>query len=392
MLGAAQQGALRAGGRTLGTVLNHAQAQRRWLSASSALRAGQLVTFGGSSGGELQEILDTLYMRIVLPSYLPIDQQKKMYNAKHKQSLQNDPITMEIDGVVHKFRYVDRMTLPRTHELLQQAVKLMKTRGDLDNVPKILEGLVHANRDVEPYTFNKLIRKALEADRLDVIINSVRAVKRTGFKLNRSEIINELLVAIQSRAIRSGFDKRRTEHALKQTQDIISLLESNEDLHKDKRGTKKHHFYQDPLVLAARLHMAAALAVHHQGGKDVSGKVTKLAEELMHFWKEGQGVLDLYPEAAYTERHRLRYLMDRNNFLYYISPVLNGLTLAAQVVDGGLAMQLQNRADAVDAEVRDALQSPKRKQGGRGEKMYNWIFNPEAEQAEVEAEAEEASA
>ncbi|KAK3985511.1 hypothetical protein QBC44DRAFT_334919 [Cladorrhinum sp. PSN332] len=393
MLGATQRNAIRAGGRTLETVLNHAQTQRRWLSASSALRAGHLVTFSGSSSKELQDVLDTLYTRIVLPSYLPIDQQKKIYNNKHKQTLENDPITMEIDGVVHKFRYVDRMTLPNTQELVRQAIKLIKTGGDFNNVPKVLEGLVHANRDVDPTTFCKLIRKAMLADRLDVIINSVRAVKRTGFKLDRSEIINELLVAIQTRAIRHGFDKKWTEHALKQTQDIISLLESNADLHKTKEAALKHPFYQDPLVLAARLHMAAAFAVHHQDGKDVNGKVTKLAEELMFFWNEGKGVLDLYPEGAYTERNKMRYLLNRNNFLYHISPVLNGLSLAAQVVDAGLAMQLQNRADAVDAEIRDALQSKERKPGGRGEQMYNWIFNPEAPtEAELEAQAEEASA
>ena len=44
MLGAAQQGALRVGGRTLEAVLNYAQAQRRWLSASSTLRGMSITT------------------------------------------------------------------------------------------------------------------------------------------------------------------------------------------------------------------------------------------------------------------------------------------------------------------------------------------------------------
>ncbi|KAK4460275.1 hypothetical protein QBC42DRAFT_272819 [Cladorrhinum samala] len=390
-----QSGALRAaaGGRALEMVWkSHAGAaqQTRWLSASPALRAGHLVTFGRSSSPELQNILDTLYNQIVLPSYLPNEQQKKIYNEKHKQALENDPVTMEIDGVIHKFRYVDRMRLPVTMDLVRDAIKLIKTRGDFDNVPKVLEGLVHAHRRVDPWVFVYLIRKAEELDRLDVIVNSVKAVKRTGFKLSHAEIINEMLVAIQLRAIRARFDKKKTEHALKQTQNVVAALETDKELHHNRRGALDHAFFLDPLVLAARLHMAAALAVHHNGGKDVDRKVTEYASQLMYIWKEGKGVLDVYEGAQYRDRDKVRYLMDQNNFLWHVSPVLNGLNLAAQVVDPGLAMQLRNRADAVDAEIRDAWQSDKRKPGGRGEKMYNLIFNPE--EAQVAEEAEEASA
>lgn len=294
---------------------------------------------------------------------------------------------MEIDGVIHKFRYVDRMHLPAAMDLVRDAVKLIKTRGDFDNVPKVLEGLLHAHRSVQPWVFAHLIRKAEELDRLDVIVNSVKAVKRTGFKLSHAEIINELLVAIQLRATRAGFDKKKTEHALKQTQNVVGTLESDKELHHDRRGALKHVFYLDPLVLAARLHMAAALAVHHNGGKDVDRKVTEYASQLMYIWKEGKGALDVYEGAEYQGRDKARYLMNQNNFLWHVSPVLNGLNLAAQVVDPGLAMQLRNRADAVDAEIRDAFQSDKRRPGGRGEKMYNWIFNPEEAQVAEEAEA-----
>ncbi|KAK4230803.1 hypothetical protein QBC38DRAFT_467905 [Podospora fimiseda] len=298
---------------------------------------------------------------------------------------------MEIDGVIHKFRYVDRMTLPKTDGLVRQAISLIKTQEDFNNVPRILEGLQHANRQLNPTHLNKIIRKAVTAERLDVIIQTVRAAKRTGFKLDRAELINELLVAIQWRAIHHGFEKKRTQHALKQTEDLIALLEDNKSLHHSKEGALKRPFYQDPLVLAARLHMAAAYAVHHQGGKDKDGKVTKYAEELYFHWKKG-GVLDLYSAEAYRDRSKVRYLLDRNNFLYHISPVLNGLNLAAQVVDAGLAMHLRDTADAVDTEVGDAFYSKERKQGGRGESMYNWIFNYEAtKEAELKAQAEEAA-
>ncbi|KAL2021055.1 hypothetical protein VTK56DRAFT_7710 [Thermocarpiscus australiensis] len=391
MFGTTTPAALRAaGGKTWLSIFNGSTRQTRWLSTSPAHRAAQVITFTQTANPELKQILETMREKIILPTYLPPQQRKRMYNPKLKPYLQNDPITLEIDGVVHKFRYVNRVTdLPNTHALVRDAIRAMKTSSDFHNLPMLLEGCERANRKLDETLYPKMIRRAAMANCLRVIIDCIRAVERTGFKLDTSEKINELLVWIQKRPIDSGWDKGATRAALKQTQLVLELLEGNES-HRPKKGSAgRFPFYRDPQVLAARLHMAAALAVHHQGAKDADGSVTKYAEELVRLWPEGKGLLDLQPDVAYGERSRMRYLLDRNMYLWYASPVLNGLTLAAQVVaDPGLAMQLQNRADAVDAEIRTALASEKLKKGGRGEYMYNKLFNPQ-EEAEEQATAEE---
>jgi hypothetical protein len=329
-----------------------------------------------------------LRQKVFLPTYLAAEQRKKIHDRKLADVLRNDPVTMEIDGVVHKFRYVDRMTeMPNTRKALRRVFDCMKTPADFKNVPPLLEGCVRARRKVDPEMLTKLIRRASMHGGLQVIVDCVKAVGRTGFKLDTSEKINELLTWIQHPAIMSGFNKAKTQTALKQVQLILNILESEQIHWPSKESEGRFPFYRDPQMLAARLHMAAAMAVYHQEGKDENGKVTKYAQELVALWPENAGLLDLQPDESYQSKTKMQYLLDRNHYLWIASPVLNGLTLATQVVDPGLVMHLQNRADAVEAEVRAALDSDKLKRGGRGELMYNTLFNPQANAEEAEEEA-----
>ncbi|KAK4186917.1 hypothetical protein QBC35DRAFT_500109 [Podospora australis] len=385
MFGTTSSSALRAGGRTLETV------QRRLFSVSASQRAGQIVTFRKASSPELQSTLDTLYNKIILPSYLTQEQQRKMYRVKYERELAHEPITMEIDGVVHKFHYQDMMKLPHAYQLISDFINNMKTPGDWDNLPRLLEGLKHAHRKVDEVLYAKMIRRAALAHRLDVIVTCIKSVKRTGFKLDSAEKIQELLTQLTSRAVNTGYGEYTTNRSLQQIQQIIEELEA-EPAHLGDEGLRLQlPFYGHPLVLGARLHLAAAKA-YYLKDKDTVVQVQRYAEELMALWPEGKGVLDLEPSAAYTDRSKLRFLMDRNNFLYHVTPIYQGLNLAVKMVDPGLAMQLQNRADAVEGELRAAMESPERKAGGRGEVMYNWIFNrkemKKKRAAEVRAEQE----
>ncbi len=352
-----------------------------------ALPAANIITFNESvSNPELKELLDTFREKLVLPTYLPEEQRKKIYNPKLKQILQNDPVTLEIDEVVHKFRHVDRMSLPNCNDLVKSVLKSMKTPADIQNLPPLLEGCKRAPRKVTERHYPSMIRLASKLNSLNVILDMVKAVDRTGFKLNSSEKIDELFVWIQYDAIASGWDKAKTERALKRTQLVLNLLEA-EKAHRPKPDhAGRFPFHRDPQFLAARLHMAAVQAVHHQERKDVGGKVAKFADELVKLWPEGKGLLDLQPDESYRERTKMSYYVNRNRYLLSAAPVLNGLTLAAQVVDPGLAMQLQNRADAVDAEIKVALAQPQER-ASIGQKVYNQLFNPEAETEQGEEAA-----
>ncbi|KAK4172050.1 hypothetical protein QBC36DRAFT_338768 [Triangularia setosa] len=379
--------ALRAGARSLETVCHNASLQRRLFSVTSQRAAGFIV-FKKGSNPELQERLDALYNKIVLPSYLSEEQQKKLTKTKYKEQLRNDPITMEIDGVIHKFRYVDpTKDIPSASKLVKEAVDHME-HDDYRNLHLLLKGLKRANRKLTDQLALRIIRKAHHHDRLDAIIDCAKQAELTGFKLDTPEKLSHLLVAMQTRAVEAAFKADPTRKALKQTENVIDLLEFEGKEHQpSKRSKTQRPFYHEPMFLGLRLNLAATFAVKARDGQDVDGKVAQYAEQLVHFWPENTGILDLQPDAAYEDPQNVHYLLDRNNFLYHVSPVLHGLQMAAKVVDPGLSMKLQNRADALENEIRQAYEYDER-MPGNGEVMYNWLFNTEelmAKQKEEQA-------
>jgi hypothetical protein len=324
---------------------------------------------------------------VILPTYLSPDQRRRIYNPRAKQYLVNDPVTIEIDGVVHKFRYINQVTdIPSTRKVLQTAIKSMQTPDDFRNIRPLLEGCVRANRKLPPTIFPLIVRKAAQSGNLEVVFECIQNAEDTDFYLNRSELINSLLAWIQWPAIRGGFKAGDTKTALRRVNHIIETLEGYQDVHEPSEETRcAFPFHRDPQILAARLHMAAALAVHHRGGKDdENGSVGKYAADLVSVWPEDKGLLDLQPDEAYLNPDKMAYMLNRSMYLFIGAPVLNGLTLATQVVDPALAMQLQNRADKVEEEVKAALNSPELKKGGLGEQMYNALYNREAGEWEDE--------
>jgi hypothetical protein len=337
----------------------------------------QVITFSEkTSSPELKNLIQEFNQRIVMPTYLPPEQQKKIYREKFKVELENDPITIEIDGVVHKFRYVDRFTLPHVKKLVTDILRLMKEPQDFLNLPPLLEGCKRAHRKLPDHFHLKMVRMAAQAKMLPVILDMFLQADKTGFLLDNSELLNEVLVWIQNVAIESGWQKAEIKRALERVKLIINEIEADELHHPTDAKRCLRMFHRDPQVLAARLHMAAALAVHHRGSKDVDGKVTKWAEEIVELWPENTGLLNMQPEENYLDDNKLKYLLLPNQFLFYASPILSGLVMATQVVeDPALQMQLQNRADAVEAEIRLALQKMEEEgKTGRGLTMYNKLF------------------
>ncbi|KAL2271812.1 hypothetical protein VTJ83DRAFT_1183 [Remersonia thermophila] len=355
-------------------------------STSPARQGNHIITFRPSSTPELDQLLEDFRHKIILPTYLSPEQRRRIYNPRQKQSLINDPVTMEIDGVIHRFRYVDQVRdLPSTTKTLAAAIKMMRSEDDFRNVRPLLEGARRAGRKLNHPLIGSLIRRAAEHDALDVVLECAKAADKTGIKLDRSEYIAQLLVWLQWPAIRSGFAADETKAALRRVGRVVDLLEEDEEVHRPDLATRgAFPFYRDPQVLAMRLHMAAARAVHHRKGKDDSeGNVSKWAAELMALWPEGKGLLDLQPDEAYRDKNKLEYMLDRSQYLWVASPVLHGLTLAAQVVDPALTMQLQNRADKVEEEVQAALASDKLSAKGRGRAMYDALFRREQGQEEA---------
>lgn len=324
--------------------------------------ATQVVSFEKTSSPELDKALNEVREGIILPAYIPHHQRKKLHRAKYEQTLKTDPVILEIDGEIKRYRYSDptKSSSSNTSQALQNCLNLMRTPEDFANLPALFTGLVKvADRRLRWDDRPRMVRLAGKAGSADVVLRMAKHAKQTGFILDQPETVSWMLAAFQGPAIESDYVKEKTETALQKTEHLIELLE--QDIHKQptkhmrKYAELRHiEFHLDPLFLGPRLHMAAMLALKHNEGKDVDGKVFKYARQMAAAWPAGKGMLELHHPEAYKERPVLFWLTYPKTFLIHVVPIWKGLQAAATVVDGELSAQLKARAANVEAEIKKA--------------------------------------
>lgn len=307
-----------------------------------------------------------------------------MYDYRHQKELELDPIVLDVDGEEFKFGFIDpRKDMPNTEHLVQQAVDLMRTKADMSNIGPLLEGLKQAKRAVKWNLFPKIVRRAGFADATKVIVDAAVRVERTNFRLIHSETVNQLMCFIQKKALDSKWDKKETIKALELATKVIETMEEHKENHptglswNEGMTLRKMPLYRDPQVLAARLHLAAVLAVKHYGGQDPNGAVAKYATETLALWPQGTGLLGIHTDLAYSKQQDMGYLARRagRSFGWYAAPILHGLKLAAQVVEPGLAKELLDRAEKVEQEIKES--TPQQE----SVEIYEQLFSPKEEEA-----------
>ncbi|OIW34050.1 hypothetical protein CONLIGDRAFT_652421 [Coniochaeta ligniaria NRRL 30616] len=356
--------------------------QCRAFSQSQAL-ASSVIHFPKTSSTELDNLLENVRYKVILPSYLPEGQRKRLYNRHYKAQLEADPITMEIDGEKLRFYFTDPVRdVPSTKKSLYDIIDLMKTPDDWAILPRLLEGLcVQAGRKLHYNQYGKLIRRAAMAGCIHTILTCAREVKRTNFKLDNQEIALDVMVNIQVEAILSDWDAAETAKALQRTERVLDMLEEKDHQPTTKKKAddttpkRTYPLHKDPLILGSRLHMAAAVAAKHNGGVDADGKVAKYAREIVALWPEGKGALALYGEEDFAADPSLQHLRHDTQITYTVAPLLHGFRLAADVVeDQELAGQLRTRAEVLERELSTAIERKPMAPGRRVERVYRKLF------------------
>lgn len=371
--------------------------QSRCFSASTTRQASNLITFSKTSNAELDSLLHEMQQKIILPSVLPQTERKKIFRERYKEKLELEPIEIEIDGKRIKFRYLDyrKGEVPTTRKIFFKALDNMKTKEDWQKLPKLLEALQHhARRKFEVSDWPKIVRKAGMSGNMGPIIESVKMPERTGFKLDMSEKVQEIMSLIVWEAAEAGWSISSLNTALKSAERILEALNGEgHELHtRDKEHAEliKDRFplRRDPQILATPLFLTAMLAVKH-GKAEHADRMRRYAEVIVSQWPDGKGLLELHPHEAYVDVEGTAYLMEKNKFVLVASPILKGFDLAMEGLSSDLASQLKLRRDPVAAEVRSALESDDMKKG-RGKYLYDKCFL-ETSEAKKEAEAAQAA-
>ncbi|TGJ75341.1 hypothetical protein E0Z10_g11005, partial [Xylaria hypoxylon] len=332
--------------------------QRRRFT-STPQRNMNITHFTPTSSAALDSLLSEIRTKIILPSYLPMSQRKRIYSSKWEKKLQADPIIIEIDGEVLKFRYQNLLTdVPSTRKSVLAAVSQFETDADFANLKPLLEGVHYAGRKLQHSVYAKILRVVGIKGHIYDIIDCARSVRRTGYKLESSEKVNELLHFVQMKARNADWDEAETRQALRWAEMVVEML--HEEVHQPERHKDEPllpgemPLTRDPMVLAAPLHLAAVLVVRHEAGEDVVDKVHKLARDVVALWPEGKKLKELQPAELYADYDKMGYLVSANRFVALATPLLHGLETAAKVVKPELASQLQTRCDTLVAEIKEA--------------------------------------
>jgi hypothetical protein len=317
--------------------------------------------FTKTSSPDLDALLNEIRNNIILPSILHSSQRKKIHSPKWEKKLQSDPIVIEVDGEILKFRYQNpQKDVPDTRKKVTEAVGKFETKEDYANLKPLLEGLTNAQRKLKDDLQGKIVRLAGYKGCIYEVIDCARSARRTGFKLNTSEKVNETLHHVQMKAFDSDWDLEETRKALRWATMVLEMTQDEAHQPKRRKDAKpvpgEIALGRHPMALAAPMHLAAALATRHEAGQEVVDLVHKYAREILALWPEGKALMELDPPQLYEHGASMYYLLRPSKFVTLATPVLHGLDEAIKVVEPELASQLQARRDTLAAEINEKRQ------------------------------------
>ncbi|CRK40771.1 hypothetical protein BN1708_016828, partial [Verticillium longisporum] len=274
------------------------------------------ITFDPDVSDNLAPILTEIQNKIILPYYLPPHQRERVFNEKHRNSLRMNPVDIEIDGLTHRFSHLPWKEIPSTRAVFHEALRNMETTHDWSNFVRLLSGLREAKRVINTAMFVKMIRQTGAKGRVFAVIDAARQTKRTGLRFDLPQKVQEVLLFVQLKALDAAWEKKELEQALRWSTMVLEMAaDPAHRLEKRRPDWLSWPVERDPLSLTAPLHLAAALAVGHNAGRDVDGRVAYWAKQVVAAWPAGKGLLEAYPAEAFGgkgsvsgDRGDVRYL------------------------------------------------------------------------------------
>lgn len=259
---------------------------------------------------------------VFLPNYLPRRERNAVYRLKNRKAFESEPVVVRVGGDEFKLRSLWDRPVPTPVKCLREAVRLMKHKKDWDNLPAMLEGLNVAGVRLSSPILSKLVRKAGQLGRQDVIFECAKRVERTGFVMKDLPVVQSIMWWIQYRALSDNWSLKETTRALKMAEQVSVLLEE-----KNHAGGP----LRDPLDPRARpetigilLQLAAAQA-KLLAGTENDGKIKLYANRLLGSLRDGVDFSKALVPAGDT-------WWRKDALLFSLSPVVYGLRLAVEML------------------------------------------------------------
>ncbi|KAI9847907.1 MAG: hypothetical protein M1837_001424 [Sclerophora amabilis] len=318
---------------------------RTFTSSPAHRKHGAVSSFAPTSSPELDSIFSDFRDKVFIPAHLSQQHRDIIYKGRNHHLLSSgEPVTVEIGDEKIQLQPIDpTKDEPSTRREFTRMLALMKEPADWDNLPAFLEELHNAKRKLSEAHMEKMVRKASEAGRQDVVLNCARKVEKTGMALKNVTLVCEVLWGIRAKAIRADWDEETTAKALKQAEQVIDMLEDVDHCGGARRNVGDPRL--QPEIIGALLELATARAVKHQGGQDLDGRVRTYTDRLMARWENPRMVAEIDTLDAANLR------------LVTLVPIWNGLSQARRFFDDGStqAVWLKGHWEILDGLIAGAL-------------------------------------
>lgn len=263
---------------------------------------------------------------------------------------------------------MDRRTeIPKRQKLINQALHLMEQSGGerkvWSNLPSILVGLTHCGFTPDYRTMEMMVRKAVNAGRLDVVIQCLEQSRFTGMTLKREEVLRNVVWGLHSQAQRDGWSEGALRKGLAEARQLSLMLEAEE--HGSGRILARDDPRQRPEIIGVFLELAAVNAYKFQEKQDKGGVVSAYVSRLISCIGEKSQPQSFAPPAngpVYEMLHGV--------------PIWHGLKLAVQILGKNTPMSAQANQIVSDYEVglsnlAKAIEAQAPKEGSYGAQALN---------------------
>jgi hypothetical protein len=305
---------------------------------SIAVRA----VFSETDNTELNNTLNSIQERIILPAHLPEKQRKIVFDPKKRSHLEQNPIIIEVDGLEHKFSSIDRFKgIENSKKALSKALDSMQSAEDWANLGTLLAGYKKAGIKLKTSHWGKIVRLAGTRGQIYAVIECAKQADKTGLVFKTPETAVRTLAFVNDKITDSAWDASETRQALKWAEIVLDLLQRPEHAMSSQNTRDRLHFSRPVrgMILFARASAAKA-------GQAAERDVNLLKDEvalLASLWKDAvnKDLLEI-PEFAslnpLVERqasdngNRIPQALNGSAYIQVLSQNIKGIELAQELV------------------------------------------------------------
>lgn len=271
--------------------LRHAAraAPARSFSSTAATQKGGMPAFNESPNPELNEVLSTIRNKIFMPNYLEKGERKLLFKAKYRQQLIDNPQNVTIGDEEIPLEPMDLLKdLPKRSTTVKEALDIIMSEGSKDwhQLPKLLQGLKEGvKRPLRKEAYARVVRCAMNADKIGVVLQCLETPDRTGMTLRHEEVRKILLDGLHHMAQDHEWSEAATGRALRDANVVSRLLENEE--HGGGRRLQENDPRQHPETVGLFLELASVYVYLHADANDTEGLVKAYAGRLMSCLEKG---------------------------------------------------------------------------------------------------------